>query len=192
VREAGYKDTRVRLQRVKDAKFFSGWVMEMGGDSASVLLNDSTSMEVGNILVGEVCGRDNRALIDAVVSTVEEDLVSLGFRRTPRYEVARECSRTLVRNVIGNLCYQGEVVDVQVLDVSAKGIGLLTYAPLQPGDRVNISLESPHGPIKVGGQVRYCRPDAKRIGLYRAGLFVDELGRLDRARWQKLNGQDPT
>jgi len=187
VREGGYKDTRVRLQRVADAKFFSGWIVEMTGKDAAVRLNDCETMDPGDIIVGEVSGRENRALIDAKVSKIVDDLVHFEFRRTPRYEVARENARTVVRNVTGSLNFQGEVVDVQVLDVSVSGIGFLTYAPLPAGSIVKLSLETAHGPLKVSGEVRYCRSDATRFGLYRAGALITEMGRLDRARWNKMN-----
>jgi hypothetical protein len=172
---------------VTDAKFFSGWIIEMTAKTATVQLNDEETMEVGDIIVGEVSGRENRALIDAQVSKVMDDVVSFEFRRTPRYEVTREASRTVVRNVAGTLLFEGEGVDCTVLDVSVQGIGFLTYAPIPQGSTVTVSLETPHGPVKLSAQVRYCRPDARRFGLYRAGALVTDMGRLDRARWNKLN-----
>jgi hypothetical protein len=187
VREAGYKDTRVRLQRIADARFFSGWIVEMSNKDASILLNDLETMEVGDIVVGEVSGRENRALFDAQVTKTLQDVTHFDFRRTPRYEPSRENPRTLVRNVSGMLSFQGEDVDVSVLDVSVGGIGFLTYAPLPVGSLVKFCLETPHGPVKVSGEVRYCRSDAHRFGLYRAGALITELGRLDRARWNKMN-----
>lgn len=187
MREGGYKDTRVRLQRVGDAKFFSGWIVDMSAKDATVSLNYEETMEPGDIVVGEVSGRENRALFDATVSKTVEDVVHLEFRRTPRYEPARESSRTLVRNVSGSLSFQGEVVDVSVLDVSAGGVGFCTYAPLPTGATVKLSLDTPYGPVRVSGEVRYCRSDPQRMGLYRAGARVTEMGRLDRARWNKMN-----
>ena len=159
----------------------------MSNKDATVSLNYMESMETGEIVVGEVSGRENRALFDAVVSKCVEDVVQLEFRRTPRYEPARESSRTRVRNVCGTLSYQGESVDVDVLDVSVGGVGFSTYAPIPVGAEVKLSLDTPHGPVKVSGQVRYCRSDPQRMGLYRAGAMVTEMGRLDRARWNKLN-----
>ncbi len=159
----------------------------MTGKDATIRLNDFETMEVGNIVVGEVSGRENRALIDAIVTKAVEDLVHFEFRRTPRYEVTRENSRTVVRNVSGTLNFQGEVVDVTVLDVSINGMGFLSYAPLPVGGTVKLSLETPHGPVKVSGEVRYCRSDTHRFGLYRAGALITEMGRLDKARWNKMN-----
>jgi hypothetical protein len=154
------------------------------------MLNDPTSVEVGDILVAEVSGRENLALLDASVKTIIDDEIVLDFRRPPRYEVAREKFRTLVQNVRGSVNYEGENVDLEVLDISEQGLGLLSFAPVQTGSRVKLSLETPYGPVKVSGLVRYCRSDPKRIGLYRAGLYLDEMGRLDRARWNKLCGVD--
>ncbi len=159
----------------------------MTGKDATIRLNDSETMDVGDIVVAEVSGRENRALIDAQVTKAVEDLVHFDFRRTPRYEETRENSRTVVRNVTGTLNFQGEGVDVNVLDVSENGIGFLTYAPLPTGSTVKLSLDTPHGPVKVSGEVRYCRSDATRWGLYRAGAVITEMGRLDRARWNKMN-----
>jgi hypothetical protein len=159
----------------------------MSANDATISLNDCETMEVGDIIVGEVSGRENRALIDACVSKADESIVRFDFRRTPRYEPTRENARTCVRNVSGTLSFEGEVVDVTVLDVSATGIGFLTYAPLPTNSAVTFTLETPFGPVKVSGEVRYCRSDTLRFGLYRAGSLITEMGRLDRARWNKMN-----
>ena len=60
---------------------------------------------------------------------------------------------------------------VEVLDVSRSGICFVLDKPLGVGSSVIVAL----GPLKIGGEVRYCRRHEEN--LFKAGMRIDSTER---------------
>ena len=188
--EKDFINTRARLQRLSDAKFFAGWVKEF--NTGSIILGLSTAAELnpGDEFMFEVHGQNAVAIFPAHLSIVSGDEYLFAIPKPLRIVGPTEEARVYVQDVSGILKGETMEVDVIVIDVSKKGAGVLAPLPLSAGERVTLTLETAQGPVNCTGEVRYCRPDAKMWGQYRAGVLLDDMGRIERARWARLVGGD--
>jgi PilZ domain len=64
---------------------------------------------------------------------------------------------------------RSEPLQVQVLNVSGMGIGLILDVPIEPGSRVRVAL--PH--TLVAGEICFCRPHKGQS--FEAGLLITDV-----------------
>lgn len=185
--EKGFINTRARFQRISDAKFFAGWVRDFNISSIIVALSTDAELCPGDRFMFEVHGHHAGASFPAELMVVSGEEYLFSIPQQLRLTTPREEARVFVNEIAGII--QGDLVEVDILviDVSQKGAGVLAPTPLTVGEKVMLSVETEQGSVQCAGEVRYCRAD-KAWGQYRAGLLLDDMGRVERAKWAKLVG----
>ena len=187
-KKASLLNNRARLQRLKDAKFFNGWVKEfdLEGEQLAIQVPVTQSSEPGDVFMVEIHGADRTVIIKAKVSMASEGIIAFTFVGEPASMPPREKARIKVEGVGATLSSPSGAIDVEVSDISLEGCGILSSVQVDKGSRIEVMVDSPAGPIDCKGEVRYCKSDAEMQGLYRIGVLLEPLGRLEQARWNKM------
>lgn len=188
--EAVFINTRARLQRLSDAKFFAGWVKEFSRTDLVVRCAEPVIVAPADVFMVQVHGHTSTALFRAVLSHQFEAELFFTIPEPVRFLTAHEAVRVSVNGLTALVTSNGRAVEAQVVDLSVKGAGLITTCEFTKGDKVTIAFSTPLGPVECTGVVRYAKPDPAEDDKYRLGLELDELGRIERARWQRLIEQD--
>jgi hypothetical protein len=196
-KKAALLNSRSRLQRIRDAKFFNGWIKGFDDEQIHVQLASNEVLELGDIFVIEVHGADCYAMIKGKLGMVSESIAVFTFMEKPRYFPPKERVRVKVEGVsatLGVLANPHEEVaehpmyslEVEVNDVSHEGVGILSSSRLDRGTQISLLVDSPAGPVQCKGEVRYCKPEPEHDSLYRIGILLQQMGRLELARWTKM------
>ena len=188
--EAVFINTRARLQRLNDAKFFAGWVKEFSRTDLVVRCAEPVTVAPTDVFMVQVHGHTSTALFKAVLSHQFEVELFLTIPEPVRFLTAHEAVRVSVDGLTALLTSKGRAVEAEVVDLSVKGAGLLTTCEFTKGEKVTIAFSTPLGPVECTGVIRYAKPDPAEDDKYRIGLELDDLGRIERARWQRLIEQD--
>ena len=179
-------NTRCRLQRLKDAKFFAGWVKDLTKTGLLVRLSTQTALVDGDIFSVEVHGTDRSAIFRAKLASQKDDEVCFAVSERMVIMPTSERARLAVEGITGYYTFESETVAFRVSDISFEGCGLIVAAPVKRGIQVNLFIDSPHGLIGCSGEVRYCKPAIELPGSHRVGVKLKTLGRLEAARWTKM------
>ncbi|MBL8049054.1 MAG: PilZ domain-containing protein [Chthonomonas sp.] len=76
--------------------------------------------------------------------------------------------------------------EASAVDISIEGIGFLTSAKLEKGDKLQIYVTSPEGVIEVQADVRYCLATDPDGFEFRAGARLTFPDRIGQAKWMRL------
>lgn len=170
-------DARVTMQRLNDAKILHGWVIAFDSSHLVVRLNETFQISPDSKFACRICrqGGDVAFIATAAGSLgeaqhfeIEGRLAMLASQGDPRY------SRKLEGTMDGSV--------VSIVDVSPRGVGVVSPMPFRAGEGAEIALEG----MSVFGEVRYCRPLRPPESGYRLGIQLQEMGRIERARWLDL------
>ncbi len=183
---AAFANKRARLQRLKDAKFFAGWVKALTETEMHIRLKNPFGMELGDHVLVEVHGSESVATFPAVMTLRSGEDAVFRLAKAIIYVAAKENARISVAPMQCIVQYEGSSVQTEVVDVSAGGFGMLAPQAFKRGDIIQVEIESPFGPVACGGEVRYCKPDAEASGSFRVGIRTAEMERLEKARWNRL------
>jgi hypothetical protein len=181
-----FSNTRVRLQRLGDAKFFTGWMKELTNISAQVTCKGGSKIESGDKFFVECHGKDKLASFQAVVDFGRGQDLVLSVTSQITYRAASESARVVVPGITGVANHNGLAFDFELIDVSENGMGVITSHPVSREERVTFYLVTPVGDIEGSGEVRYSKPDADAFGRHRLGFAMEPLDRLAQARWRQL------
>lgn len=188
-KKASLLNNRARLQRMRDAKFFNGWVKEFDpqNDQISIqVVGSQATFEPGEAFMLEIHGTDRTVVAKAKVSLASEGIVTFLTLGEPMSMPPRERARIKVDGVSASLGANGGSIDVELSDISQEGCGVLSSVQVEKGSVISLSIDSPAGPIDCQGEVRYCKTDPEMEGFYRLGVLLQPLGRLEQARWNKM------
>lgn len=188
-KKASLLNNRARLQRMKDAKFFNGWVKEFDFEQEQLAIQiygSQAVFEPGELFMVEIHGCDRTVIAKGKVSMASEGIVAFTFAGEPISMPPREKSRIKVEGVGATMSADCGTLDVEVSDISAEGCGILSSAQVEKGTTIDLMIDSPAGPIDCKGEVRYCKTEPELQGLFRIGLLLQPLGRLEQARWNKM------
>jgi hypothetical protein len=177
---------RTRLQRIRDAKFFTGWVTEFDEHEVKVRLSTLDTFEPGDHYLLEVFGPEVDAILQARVRMAFDNQAYFTVHGAVNYRPATENARIRVTGISGVLIFSDFEAEGKVVDISQNGIGMLVRKPLPQKSQMRIRLLTPKGEINAEGEVRYCRAETNGSGSYRIGIRLGLLGRLERARWHRL------
>ncbi len=183
---SAFANTRTRIQRMRDARFFSGWMKDLSNVSARVALKGCPAIEVGEKFMVECHGKEKIAMFQAELSGISGEDAVLSVIGQVTYRPTSESARVTVHSVTGTIKFDGMSTEVEVVDVSENGMGLISAQSLTRGEIVEAILCSPCGEICCAGEVRYCKPDPDQFGKFRVGLALEPLDRLAGARWKRL------
>jgi hypothetical protein len=136
-------------------------------------------------------------MIKGKLGMVSESIAVFALLEQPKYFPPKERVRVKVEGVSARLSVlampneaAGEhsmySLDVEVNDVSHEGAGILCASRLDRGTQISLLVDSPAGPVACKGEVRYCKPEPEHENVFRVGLLLQEMGRLELARWTKM------
>ncbi|MBS1715619.1 MAG: PilZ domain-containing protein [Armatimonadetes bacterium] len=180
-----FKGTRVRVQRVRDARFFTGWTLNLDRRAVVVRIPSTDDLRDGDDVFVQVFGAGQDLSAPAVCRNVGDDWARFDFACDPRKTESTEEVRLSGAGVVGTLRNCWGTVDFEVLDVSPGGVGGVVPYELMKGDELEIALLTPTGPVEAQGTVRYCRPEPCQGG-FRIGFSIRIDDRTMLGRWRRV------
>lgn len=199
-----FVNTRARFQRLEDAKLFSGWITGLSPKSAVVTVSGSSELRPGQHFLFHVFGPELTAVFEARFEVRSGNLLAFGLESPIRTRAGSEDMRLRIHGTRATL-YSAplpqeefdemssgpsgeadpgvELGNVQVVDVSSRGVGIVGTLNFMKGDRLRVVLDTPWGNTECLAEVKYSKPEGK---LYRAGLAILEIDRLNHGRFGRL------
>jgi len=174
--------TRCRLQRLRDLRFFAGWIRKASAHKLDVELSDG-SVEVGDQFQFEAAIELGLVRFTCDCIALAADHVTLGNAGEAHFGTPGQEPRYRASNLTALVSGFDLEVECDVVDLSISGIGIEVLDPMPRFATVRIVVNGPYGSIKCKGMVRYCRP---ADGGYRVGLQIEFEDRLANAMWMRL------
>ncbi|RYG26301.1 hypothetical protein EON82_03890 [bacterium] len=181
-----FRNVRVRLHRRNSDKWLAGWVTHLARDEARVRLWSHIPFDVNEPVAGECYGQGTVARFNGKVFAQANLDIAVALNGSISYAPSEETPRIYASGLNGQLQGNKKSATLQVLDVSPLSLGVLTDCGFDSGDRLVMSLPTEMGPVAAQVSVANCREDPNAPGHYRIGLHIDDMARLDRARWGRL------
>lgn len=182
-----YMKTRGRIQRLEDAKFFSGWVKEISETEVWLRTNGELAVKPGETFVAQFFGKGFSAIMKLKLTVSMGNLYGFVLISPAKEISSAENARVGVSGVIATLeATDVETSTVTVLDMSTEGIGIMSPVAVERSAEVTLNLEAKGGAITAIGEVRYCRPDPMVESHFRIGIKISMLQRVDQARWNQM------
>ncbi|MBX3113129.1 MAG: PilZ domain-containing protein [Fimbriimonadaceae bacterium] len=203
--------TRARFQRLRDAKFFNGWIEDFSGNRLSISTHNQHAVELGDEFRFEGFGHhisvvfnarlDHIGQLDlgaagAMVSQIEGSNVQVieacrttfDFTVTSpiRFAASNESVRMQMPEIYTTIDFEGRTIETFTIDVGPQGIGVILREPLPHHAMVDVTVETRLGAVNAAGCVRYCRKDPDRAGMMRCGIMFTDLGRMEKPRWERF------
>lgn len=204
-RKDEFVGTRVRLQRVSDAKMFSGWIEAFVGESLRVNLTTDKPVTAGEDFHLQGVGPTGSMTCQCqVIESVRLDAsriasprataqkispqtrVSLKVRSSISVAPAKEEVRHRVSDVIFAVWHEEEQFSAMAVDGSQGGIGAISQVAMPSGTAVKIAFPTDYGEVTATATLRYCRPIPGQEGLYRLGFMFGDLDRINRSKWERF------
>lgn len=182
--EPSHRGTRVRLQRVRDAKFFGGWTVDYDGRQILIDSVQASEMKEGDSFLVQMFGKENKTMYSAVCTSLGLTWACFDVQGTTRPFVVNEDVRLRI-HLFGKLTFNGFIYDVDVLDVGPNGVGIIAPLELHKGDWIDLALETPAGRVQMTGKVRYCLATESAL-CHRVGLQTEISDRVQRGWWKEL------
>lgn len=205
-----FSGVRARYQSLCDFRLFNGWVLDLHDNHVVVRSSPDVVLITGEFYAFEVYSQKRTALFTAKL-TLGSDMgtyvigadkgqfelrqrimaaadMEFEFEITSDIKFAsnKDTYRTLSERSLVSLEFEDRTLTATMVDVSEKGIGLLVAGVAQKGESCLVSIQSHEGEVSCRATVRYCRPDKHAGSVNRLGLNIQEMGRIDLARWHKL------
>jgi len=178
--------TRVRLQRLGDAKLYNGWLLEYAVQTVTIGFESLPAISFGDQLMAEAYLHGTRIVmpVRAVKITKEDSVFSC--LAEPKISDSNESARIKCSAIPLTIYANGFDFEASTLDIAPGGIGILSPLPMVKGDIVEVQIRTAHGEIKTKAVICYNKDLDKELeGHYRVGLKFDELDRVNKARWQR-------
>jgi hypothetical protein len=186
-RQESYLNVRVRLQRLPDAKFYSGWVRMMSDSEIVIDYHGHDRFEPNTHFFVSVNGVETAALFPAELISQSTGFLTLRITKEIKYTAPREEARRQIVGLSGVIDLEGTEIEFSVTDISARGLGGVLEGNIPRGSIVNLALETQFGTIKASSEVRYCRRETTESVRHRIGLKILNMGRIETARWLRLS-----
>lgn len=203
---ASFMGSRCRLTRLSDGKTFTGWVEHFDGGCIAVASDVPFDLGIGEAVYAELFGDYVTACmtVDTTacqpvrrssggVSKMEWLDGQLTAQRTEgdvtsriRVVESTGARRQIVQNWEVKIHRSGEQTRGTVHDVSSGGLGIDVETPIESGDEVELRIQTPVGEIRCRARVLYCRELQSGSEMYRCGVRIENMPRVDYARWARL------
>lgn len=178
-----FQSNRCRIHRLSDAKIFNGWIDHLDSYRCHVkLVGRQAPIAKADKFHIEIFGSGRKASFTGVVATALSSLIQFDICSGFKFDKANENVRVCIANVYGKLFHNGERMEIEVVDVSENGLGVIAPEPVTSGSQVKVELRAGGCSIAVAAEVRYCRKNSPGEGQNRIGLLIKEGSRIDRAR----------
>lgn len=175
--------TRVRIQRLADAKLFSGWISMIGPYESVIRINGQNNLKPEDSVFVQAIGDKKTAQFTGKVVSTRGQNATIAFTTAMCCVPANEELRLRTDYILGELDASGFKMEFQVVDVSPTGLGILTKLPLTKGATVKIRVDEGAARVDGTAEVRYCRQMEEGELPYRSGLKLTDLDRISQARW---------
>jgi hypothetical protein len=205
-RAVTFINTRTRFQRISDARLFSGWVSFLSSKVAVVSVEDDVTVQSGQKFLFQVFGRDATATFEARLEVASGTLLAFALTSSIRNSAGGEEMRLRVQRMTAQIfsgpepsedCGEAKnelrelqlgvvpelLGEAQVVDISAKGLGMVANRAFAKEDRLSLMLDTSWGITECKVQVRYCKPSGKG---FRIGVQILEMDRLNTGRYSRL------
>lgn len=179
----GTVGTRVRLQRVRDAKFFGGWTVSNDEAHFVVKLSSGHGIEVGERFFFQVYSSKKCLVFPGDCVKVGNDIVHFTIQGRPRILDSNEEVRLRASHIRCAIKTVDSDRLVEVLDISQEGIGISSPVQFANGEELNLVLEFSDGQVKAIGEVRNCRKQPDGFG-FRVGMTITIADRSMQGRWR--------
>lgn len=181
----GYEGTRIRLQRITDAKFFVGWTLVFDKTNLVVQFQPNSQVEVGDLFYCQLQGPKKINLFHAQCTSTESSVVRMHLTTRPKI---MECTQDVRIRPSKMTCLLQSAFGsspVDVLDISPSGIAILAPFAFESSDETEIMLDTPTGPVEAIGTVIYCRSNPNELS-FRIGFSLRIPDRAMQGRWKNL------
>lgn len=183
---ATFIGTRARLQRISDARFFSGWVKDFGPTEVRVRAAADFDLQSGDQFMIQLAGKGATAIFRGQLGFTSGRMLNFRITTPVRVVASTEAMRIAVDGMRGTISDDEDTVEVTVVDVSDSGAGIVCKAQPERGSTVRFEFNAPAGEVSGEAEVRYCRPDPETEGQFRVGLMIKLASRLDQAKWSRM------
>lgn len=178
--------SRVRVQRVSDARLFSGWVDTAAGHLVHLALSQTDDLKVGDPIFCEAHTFSARVNFRAAVERIQPmgDTSRFVIRLSSGITVAAgaENPRFRVPSTALRVDLESGPMEGRILDISVTGIGANLDRGLDRGSKVRGEITTIYGPVEAEFEVRYCRP-LSDSDEHRAGLQIVSMDRDSASTW---------
>lgn len=178
--------TRTRMQRLSDAKLFSGWVVSMSPYEVVVRVNDQNFTKLDDRIFVQAFGDKVTGTFTGRVVSTRNQTVTLAFETSLKTIKANEELRLKTDLMLGEIDAAGFKLEFQLVDISSSGLGVITKLPLVKGGTVRFSVMVDGSELASEAEVRYCRPIESDQGQFRVGLKIKDPDRVCQARWHRF------
>lgn len=204
---AALSNTRARIQRLSDAKLFSGWARQVNRVVFSLQVVSRHRLRVGDELHVSLFGDGIEARLPAKIIEIAPGDPEIAFSADRNNtgpilifeatcQIAGdiglvECPtppRFLVDGALVSVAASDDVAcdDCRVLDVSPMGFSFLGTLHRRKGDELQARLFAHGQLIQCEVEVRNCLPNLVREGEFRLGVKLKEMNRVDALRWREF------
>ena len=185
-----------------------GWVEKIYGSRVELETSSDASFQIGERFKFELHGKKMAAHFDAVLTDCHASISGMGRSRTGtngtsaisvdanfltlvfaiegsfRYVNSVQTFRTRTEGIAVTLSNESGSHGGEVVDVGPFGFAFRSAAAFLPGAIIGFEIDSKIGLIKGAAFVKNCRKINDTM--FRTGVHVEKLGRLDAPRWQRF------
>lgn len=202
---------RVRLQCLADARIFNGWLISASADGCVVEIEGERSPEPestlniqvvndGYVLIGKAVAKSSKS-DERVYKLPNKQKSNTAYRMQKcivelqtdwefkRIASSEECRMLCEPLTVGLASSGDDYTDTIAIDLSANGIGVLTVMPWGRGHKIEFTVPTLEGDILGSGEIRYSRRLQSAPPVYRVGVQVESIDRLDAEKWTRLTSR---
>ncbi len=179
--------TRCRLQRISDLKFFSGWVRQVTVDRIKVELKGKPIVATQDRFNVEASIEHATVSFPCDAIDVHGNMLTLDISGEPTLSTPGQEARYQANGITVSVHRgDGTPVQAEAVDISANGLGILTYDEVPRFAKTRLAVRGPFAAVECVGMVRYCRQDTVERDAYRIGFEIQFEDRLSKAMWLRL------
>lgn len=185
MREKTWDRTRIRLNRLYDAKFFNGYVISASEPTIAIRLYDSGDLGPGDECMVHVYGKTN-VVFQANCINVVNHSCTLEMMSPPVEIPAYESVRLVLHEVMGLLFINQRMHRVEIADVGVNGVGVYFDRQIPIGTEVMIELDTEDGRVRMICETRYSRKDQIKSDMFRIGFRILSSDPTSQRRWEAI------
>lgn len=180
------KNTRCRLQRHTDLRFFSGWIRSIDNQSMQVELNEDARAVFGDRFYVEASGEEAIVCFTGDTVGVSDHHVNLKLADFQICARPGQIPRYQADGIEVELYGLESRVEGDAIDISSNGIGLLCNSQVPRFVPVKMVVRGSVACVECDGRVRYCRRDPDEPGCYRVGIQLEPMQPSEERMWNRL------
>lgn len=199
---------RVRVQSLSNARLYNGWLTKASEVECVIELDGELTPESESLVHIQVLTPGTLVVGKGVVigSYFDERIFKLSHKAKPsftylqrraylklridpsvKYIASAEEYRLQCEPITVGLATPGDdYSDTVAVDVSPNGVGVLTSVPWGRGHTIQFMVPTILGDVHGTGQVRYARKLQEAPTVFRVGISIEAISRLDAQKWDQF------